>query len=169
MVGYPEPPDEGGEITQRSPYDASLFHAGCEGSSTQEGRYVNIYEELLVHPAHADGFVDKGDPVVASMLVGIALRSGGSIDDVIVVETEGIWYLDVRSDTDMGWWGGINVGDMLFIDPVTAEVNNIWYNIPFGHALAPVAAGATTLIAVKVHAFQLFFPGWLWWGSFPGN
>ena len=167
VVSYPEPPVNPGSRNQRTPYDATLFHAGSEGSSTQEGRYVNIYEELLVHPTHADGFVDKGDPVVASMLVGIALKSGASIDDVIVVETEGIWYLNVRSDVDMGWWGGINVGDMVFIDALTAEVNNIWYNIPFGHALGPVAAGATTLIAVKVHAFQLFFPGWLWWGLNP--
>ena len=163
MVGMPEPPDEGGEITQRTPYDATYAHAGGEISSTLEGRYVNIIEELVVHPAHADGFVDKGDPVVIQMLVGIALKSASSVDDVIVVETEGVWWLDVRSDTDMVWWGGINVGDMLFIDPVTAEVNNIWYNIPFGHALGPVAEGATTLIAVKVHAFQLFWPGWYFW------
>ena len=161
MVAFPEPPEEPGVLDQRSAYDATYAHAGGEISSTSEGRHINIIEEMIVHPAHADGFVDKGDPVVVQMLVGIALNSAASINDVIVVETEGVWWLNVRSDADMGWWGGINVGDMLYIDPVTAEVNNIWYNIPFGHALGPVAEGATALIAVKVHAFQLFFPGWL--------
>ena len=125
MVGFPEPPDEEGDIPQRTPYDATYAHAGGEISSTLEGRYVNIYEELLVHPAHADGFVDKGDPVVAQMLVGVALRTASSVDDVIVVETEGLWWLDVYADDEMGFWGGVSVGDMLFIDPVTAQVNNI--------------------------------------------
>ena len=159
----PEPPYDPDDRNQRSAYDATYAHPGAEISSTLEGRYVNILEDLMVHPAHADGFVDKGDPIVAQMLVGIALKSAESINDVIVVETEGLWWLNVRADADMGWWGGISVGDMLFIDPVTAEINNIWYNIPFGHALGPVAQGATTLIAVKVHAFQLFYPGWLFW------
>ena len=163
MVGFPEPPEEPGDVEQRSAYDATYANAGGEISSTAEGRHVNITEELIVHPSHADGFVNKGDPVVVQMLVGVAMNSAASVDDVIVVETEGVWWLNVRSDAEMGWWGGINVGDMLYIDPVTAEVNNIWYNIPYGHALGPVAEGATSLIAVKVHAFQLFFPGWWWW------
>jgi hypothetical protein len=162
-VIIPEPPEDPDSRNQRSAYDATYAHAGGEISSTSEGRHVNILEDLMVHPTHADGFVNKGDPVVAQMLVGIALNSATSINDVIVVETEGVWWLDVYADPNMGFWGGISVGDMLFIDPVTAQVNNNWWSIPFGHALGPVAQGATTLIAVKVHAFQLFYPGWLMW------
>ena len=152
----------GGGENQRSAYDTTYARAGAECSSTMEGRHVNIYEDLLVHPTHADGLVDKGDPVCVSMLVGIAMNSAASTDDVIVIETEGIWYLDVYADPDAGFWAGIDVGDMLFIDSTTAVVSNDWTDIPFGHALGPVADGETSLIAVKVHAFQLFFPGW-WW------
>lgn len=160
MVLVVEPPLGNGDRDQVTPYDSTYFHAGGEISSTAEGRYVSIYESLLVHPAHTDGFVDKGDPVVVSQLVGIALRSASSATDVITVETEGIWWLDVYAYDNLGWLGTINVGDMLYIDPVTALVSNDWEDIPFGHALGPVTAGTTALIAVKVHAFQIFYPGW---------
>lgn len=145
---------------EETAYDATYFHSGPECSSTSEGRHVNIVENLLTHPSHpADGLVDKGDPVVVQMLVGIALRSATSEADVIVVETEGIWYLMVEATK---WGDDIHVGSMLFIDPVTAVISDDWGDIPFGHALAPVLMNETTLIAVKVHAFQYLFPWWMW-------
>jgi len=145
---------------QRTPYDATYRHEGGEGSSTLEGRHVNIYEDLLVHPWHPDGFVDKGDPVIAGYsLVGVALRSANSTDDIIPVETEGVWYFNVTAN--LQGMGAIWVGDMLFIDPATAAIGDDFTLVPFGHALGPVDAGQTWLIAVKVHAFQILFPWWL--------
>jgi len=158
MVGPEDPHGEGAE--QRTPYDATYQHEGDEISSTLEGRHVNIYEDLLVHPAHADGLVNKGDPVLAGWsLVGIALNSASSTNDVITIETEGVWYLSVTSN--LQGMGAIWVGDMVYIDPVTAAIGDDFTYPPFGHALGPVASGATELIAVKVHAYQVLFPWWL--------
>ena len=140
-------------------YDATYQRAGDECSSTLEGRHVNIFENLLVHPSHPDDdLVDKGDPVVVQMLVGVALGSATSEDDAIVVETEGVWYLIVEAGKQ--GMGDIHVGTMLFIDPVTAVISDDWEGIPFGHALAPIDDGQAALIAVKVHAFQILFPWW---------
>lgn len=144
--------------TERTAYDATYMHPGGEISSTAEGRYVNIYEDLLIHPAHADGLVDKGDPVVVQQLVGIALKSAVSSDDVIVVETEGLWYLTVTAGTN--GMGDIDVGMVLYIDYTTAAISNDSMGVPFGHALAQVLDGETEVIAVKVHAFQTLFPWW---------
>ena len=145
---------------QRTPYDATYQTEGGEISSTSEGRHVNIYEDLLIHPAHADGFVDKGDPVLVGWsLVGVALKSASSTNDVIVVETEGVWYFNVTAN--LQGMGNIWVGDMLYIDPVTAAIGDDFTYPPFGHALGPVTADETELIAVKVHAYQILFPWWL--------
>jgi len=145
------------EPAERTPYDATYQRPGDECSSTLEGRHVNVYEDLITHPAHADGFVNKGDPVlVGYSLVGVALKSASSVDDVIPIETEGVWYLNVYAEQ-----ANIGVGDMIFIDWTTAVLSNDWTDAPFGHALGQVLSDQTTLIAVKVHAFQLLFPWWL--------
>ena len=152
MVG-PEPE----ERVDPTAYDDTYTVAGTECSSTNEGRYVNVIESLIVHPAHADGFVDKGDPVVVGWsLVGIALASADSATEVVVIDTEGIWWLNVVATA-----ANINIGDMVYIDWTTAVVSDDWEDCPFGHALAQVLDGATTLIPVKVHAFQIFVPWWL--------
>jgi len=159
MAGQGGWPPEPVAEEQPTAYDATYARAGQECSSTNEGRVVNIMESLIVHPAHADGFVDKGDPVVVGWsLVGIALRSASAVTDMIPVDTEGIWYLNVTDA--MGW--NIGIGDMVFIDWVTAVVSNDFMANPFGHALGFVALGTTALIAVKVHAFQIL-PWWFWW------
>ena len=151
MVGQGPDPD------QITAYDATYQVAGAQCSSTFEGRHVNIIESLLVHPAHADGLADHGDPVLVGWsLVGVTLKGAEAATDVVPVDTEGIWYLMVEAD-----WANINIGDMLFIDATTAVVSDDWEDVPFGHALAPVVFEATTLIAVKVHAFQILFPWWL--------
>lgn len=158
MAGQGSWPPEPVGRDQPTRYDATYAHAGQECSSTNEGRVVNIEESLIVHPAHADGLVDKGDPVVVGWsLVGIALRSATAATDTIPVDTEGIWYLNVAAVN-----GNIGIGDMLFIDWVTAVVSNDFMVNPFGHALGFVAVDTTALIAVKVHAFQIL-PWWFWW------
>lgn len=136
--------------TERTAYPSTHHAAGEECSSTSEGRYVRVYEDELIHPSHADGLVRKGDPCLTTGLamVGVAMQSASSTDDVISLDTEGIWWLTVSAD-----YGDIHVGTLLFINSTTATLSDNPVNlIPFGHALAPVSNEDTELIAVKVHA-----------------
>jgi len=136
--------------------------AGRQISSTSEGRHVNIEEVNLIHPAHADGLVDKGDPVAFFDGVGVALKSASAVTDSIPVETEGVWRLSV-TNTGVNTFGNIVVGQVLYID-VTGVIFDEWstsYAV-FGYALEPIAdpgqgAPITQVIAVKVHWM------WPWW------
>lgn len=131
--------------------------AGTEVSSTNEGRHVTLLESDLVHPTHADGFVDKGDPVVFGVTalqgVGVAFNSASAAADLIAIDTEGIWNLSVVGENDDGNCV-VYGGDPLFINTTTAVISKIRDNasqIPFGYALGQVAEGETAVIAVKVH------------------
>ena len=136
---------------------ADVLTAGDEVSSTYEGRHVTLLESELIHPSHADGFVNKGDPVVFGTValqgVGVAFTSAAAATDYIAIDTEGIWILDVvASDDD----GGVDVdgGDRLYISITTAVVSKISStvtNVPFGYALGHIDSGSTETIAVKVH------------------
>lgn len=133
------------------------YTAGDEVSSTYEGRHVTVLESDLVHPTHADGFVDKGDPVVFGATglqsVGVAFKSAAAAADSIAIDTEGIWGLSVVGSDDSGN-SAVAGGDLLYINITTAVVSKIsssTTNIPFGYALGIVGAGATGVIAVKVH------------------
>ena len=138
-------------VIERSAYNSDYQTAGNECSSTYEGRHVSIYEDLLVHPAHTGGLVKKGDPcVVGNNLVGVSMRTAGSSDDVITLDTEGIWWMDIEAGQ-----ANISVGQMVYIDTTTAVVSDDSADVPFGLALGQVINGNTTLIAVKVHAFQV--------------
>ena len=147
--------------------------AGDEISSTGEGRYLTFLESELYHPYHSDGYVDKGDPVVAQTttgkIVGVAMASASAATDLITIDTEGIWALTVYADTDEVWdkvagEGEIVAGDQLFIDHVstgaiTAGVGacgiskrrDASKNIPFGFALGAIDNEGEGVIAVKVH------------------
>ena len=79
---------------------------GEEISSTMEGRHVTVLESDLIHPTHTDGFVDKADPVVFGttglQAVGVAFIDGTVATQLISVDTEGIWALDVVAANDAG-------------------------------------------------------------------
>lgn len=137
-----------------SAYDATYQHAGEECSSTGEGRYVNIIEEVLLHPWHDDDddLVRKGDPCCTFELVGVAMMSANNTDDAIVIDTEGIWWLNVTSVMNE-----IYVGQRLYITDDGIITDDIM-DMPFGWALAPVGYEETELIAVKVHSTE-----WNWW------
>ena len=144
-----------------NPYLNPYAVAGQEISSTSEGRHVNILEGDLVHPAHADGFVDKGDPVSfgigwAGLGVGIALKTASANTDVIPVDTEGIWRCEVVAQ-----WNMI-VGQLVFITSAGVLVD--WppdeNTHIFGYTLQPLLAG-TGSIAVKVHWMDTGV--WWWW------
>ena len=148
--------------------------AGDEISSTGEGRYLTFLESELNHPYHsADGYVDKGDPVVAQTstgkIVGVAMASASAATDKITIDTEGIWALTVYADTDEVWdkvagEGAIVAGDQLFIDHVSAGAitagvgacgiskrRDASKNIPFGFALGAIDDAGEGVIGVKVH------------------
>ena len=149
----------------QNPYLNVYAEAGEEVSSTLGGRHVNILEGDLVHPAHTDGFVNKGDPVSFGigwfgMGVGVALMSASADTDVIPVDTEGIWRCEVVAQWDM------IVGQLVFID--SAGVLRDWPADDeahiFGYTLQPLLAGTGT-IAVKVHWMDTGV-WWVWFWLF---
>jgi len=137
-----------------------------------------MVEDELMHPLHADVFVDKGDPVVIAralgatphtaygLAVGVAFNSATALTDEIAIDTEGIWNLNVNAFDDNGGVD-VNPGDALFISDdsvgsddsshdgigncVISKIRNNVTQIPFGYALGYIAGGAYGVIAVKVH------------------
>lgn len=146
----------------QNPYYNPAAGKGEEVSSTFGGRHVDILEGDLVHPAHSDGFVNKGDPVsfgigIQGQGVGVAFRSAQSTSDIIAVDTEGIWRCEVVAEFAM------IVGQVVFITsagvlvdwPPDAECHI------FGYTLQPIGAGETATVAVKVHWMDTGI--WWWW------
>ena len=135
--------------------DAQL--EGEEISSTYEGRHVTVLESELIHKAgNVGGLVDKGNPVVFGTSdghgVGIAFTSAAAATDLITVDTEGIWIVDVVAVND-GGNVAVEGGNVLYINASTAIVSKIAgaNQIPFGYALGHIDGGATERIAVKLH------------------
>jgi hypothetical protein len=136
-----------------NPYLADCT-AGTQVSSTNEGRYVTLLESLLTHPTHADGFVDKGDPIVCGDIVGVSMNSADAATDYVVIDTEGIWNLSVVATNDAGN-SQVDIGELLYINTSTGVlslINNTATQRPFGRAMCVLATGTTGVIAVKVHA-----------------
>ena len=149
--------------------------AGDEVSSTYEGRHVTLEESYLTHPYHvADGFVDKGDPVLINTgqqaIVGVAFKSAVAATDYIALDTEGIWFLYVHGVITDGTLEGMAhvlvAGDPVYIKKVPGTgagsttilsgQNDPAKYIAFGTLLGTVAASlesanTPTLVAVKVH------------------
>ena len=149
MVGTPD-------LT--NPYYNAYRPAGDEISSTGEGRHIDVLEsDIGAHPGHTDGLVDKGDPVALFDAVGVALMSAKAATDVITIDTEGIWRLEVEN-TGLNNFGTIVPGQVLFITGA-GVINDDWvgaYAI-FGFALQPIDSVRTEVIAVKVH---WMYPYW---------
>jgi hypothetical protein len=142
-----------------NPYYDTHRSAGEEVSSTFEGRHIEVLESDLVHPFHADGLVDKGDPVALFDGVGVAMRSAEAATDIITVDTEGVWRLSV-TNTGVNNFGNITVGQVLFIN-AAGVITDDWvtaYAI-FGYALQPITGVGTMVIAVKVH---WMYPYWFY-------
>jgi len=136
---------------------ADALNPGDEISSTYEGRHITLLESDLVHPAHADVFVDKGDPIVSATgtpaIVGVAFKSAVAATDLIAIDTEGIWVLDVVATNDAGG-SAVAGGDRIYINTTTAvlsKIQNVATQVLFGVALGIVTSGNTEAIAVKVH------------------
>jgi len=132
---------------------------GEEVSSTYEGRHVTLLESELIHKAgNVGGFVDKGNPVVFDITeghgVGIAFTSAAAATDLVAIDTEGIWIVDVVAADD-GGNSAVGGGDVLYINNVTAVVSKIATGatqVPFGYALGIITTpGNIERIAVKLH------------------
>lgn len=129
---------------------------GEEISSTYEGRHLTFLESELTHPDNSAeevaDYVNKGDPVrVGERIVGVAFKDGTALTDLIAIDTEGIWVLDVLAE-DIDDVSVVAPGDQLYIDGsgIISKKRYPPYNLPFGYALGDVDTG-TKAIAVKVH------------------
>ena len=136
---------------------ADALPAGDEISSTYEGRHVTFLASELTH---AGALVTKGLPVVCGKIVGIPFKTEVLGTDLIAVDTEGIWIVDVFAQNDAGV-SAVAGGDELFINSTTCVVSKIsavGTQVPFGYALGIVGAGLTETIAVKLHAGDVEIP-----------
>jgi predicted RecA/RadA family phage recombinase len=122
--------------------------AGEELSSGSEGRYLSFLENELTHVAGGDGLVNGGDPVNVGVLVGVAMSDASAATDLITIDTEGIWYLNVFAQNAQGV-SAVAIGDQLYL--ATGVVSKIATGVLFGWALSVVAQGTTAVCAVKVH------------------
>jgi len=138
--------------------------AGEEASSTYEGRHLTFEESVLSHPYHSDGLVDGKDPVRVGDIVGVAFKGAAAATDMISIDTEGIWWLNVlgsvSDDSDDGVAQELAPGTPIYIKKTPGTDTYIlsgqsdpvsWQ--PFGYTLSTVTAHLTvpTLVAVKVH------------------
>ena len=159
-------------------YLVTDYSAGDEISSTYEGRHITVEESYLSHSYHADGLVDKGDPVIiGENIVGVALNSAAAATDLIAIDTEGVWALNVVGSVSDGTSDGIAKalvpGDVVYIEQTPGTGTNLSGESDpnrfkqFGYLLGDVAAHVTnaTLVAVKVHGAGVPNNGALNFGS----
>lgn len=140
--------------------------AGEECSSGGGGRGLEFEESVLYHPYHSDEMVDGKDPVCVGDVVGVSLIGAAADTDMISVDTEGIFWLNVlgsvSDDSDDGVAEELPAETQIYIKRAGGTVGApyvlsgqsdpvAWQ--PFGHTLGVVAAHLTTptLVAVKVH------------------
>jgi len=134
-------------------YLATGRTAGTEISSTYEGRHITLEESYLTHAAGGDGLVNAGSPVNVGSIVGVAFTSAAAATDLIAVDTEGIWFLNVVASDGSGV-SDVIPGDQLYI--ATGVVSKISTGVPFGKALGNLAGSAVAAVcAVKVHGESL--------------
>jgi hypothetical protein len=161
-------------------YTATGRSAGEEGAITDRGRYITVLEGDLVHPYHADGFADKGDPVlIGDNIVGVVCSdSPTAATDLVTVDTEGLWYLNVIGAVSDGTSDGIakalTAGTPIYfqVTPgsdtylLSGEQDPAHFR-PFGYLLTAVSAHVSTptLALVKVHNACTHEEGRLHFGS----
>lgn len=132
----------------QNPYTAGLA-AGSSVFGENEGRKLTILESLLTHPTHSDGFVDKGDPIVANGVVGVALESAAAATDyVTVVVNDCAYNLNVVASDENGT-SAVAFGDLLYIS-ASGIINKATTGTPFGRALAAADASVSAVV-IPVH------------------
>jgi len=160
--------------SEYNPYYDEWAESGQEVSSTGGGRHVSVVEGWLYHYDQGDGFVNKGQPVAFAngigTAVGIALKDASDQYDVIPIDTEGIWRLEVWATDDIApgqiMWlcdDGSGTSGIVTDDPYVSS------GLPWvlGYAMEPFTFTSNgefnvVVMAVKVH--------WMfWWWLFDGN
>jgi len=139
------------------PYNVTGKSVGDRVYGPYESRYVTLAESLITHPAHDDGFVDKGDPIVISSatntgLVGVSEESATSASQEITFDTEGIFVLTVIAKKEAGANSAIVIGDRLYIHKSNCQISKNSGYRQFGYALTTLAEGTTGPVTVKVSA-----------------
>lgn len=145
--------------------------AGEEASSTGLGRHLTFMEYVLTHPYHAaDNLVDGGDPVHYGDTVGVCFKDAAANTEMMTIDTEGIWWLNVLGIVSDGTADGLaqalTPGQRVYIQIVPGTDTCILSGEsdpanfkPFGITQSAVAASGSgqtpnttpTLVAVKVH------------------
>lgn len=123
-----------------------------EVSSTYEGRHLTFYETDIT--GKEGTYAEKGHPVVVGEhIVGVAFKTGTVANELIAIDTEGIWNLLVDASDEDGD-NAVAPGDELYIDKSSAAIsknrNTVTHTL-FGYALGTIAGGSEYVIAVKVH------------------
>jgi len=129
----------------KNPYAAGKT-AGTEVSPIDHGLAITVLESLLTHPTHADGFVDKGDPVVFNSLVGVAKVGAAAATDYVAVATGGIWNLTVVEDETANH----AIGEPVYITSAGVLETDASGNTLFGYLMAALLSGVTGVRPVAV-------------------
>lgn len=126
--------------------------AGQQASPSGGGRILNLLESGMSHPTASGNLVDKGMPIAYGNIVGVAMADAAANTDYIGTDTEGLWHLSVIG-TDESGNSAVAIGDSLFLSSgAAATLTKNSSGTRFGTALGAVAAGATTVIVVKIHS-----------------
>lgn len=117
------------------------------------GADINWNESDLVHPAHADGLVDGGDPVVIGDMIGVAATSAYTTADLIAVRHNGVFNLPVVAKK-AGTNTPVTIGAKIYIDPATAILSltdtGIHFGWTCGNGITTVNAGATANVDIRL-------------------
>lgn len=120
--------------------------ARTAGTRYNQGEYVTVQESELVHPTHADGFVNKGDQVsFGNNGVGVSMDSAAAATDYIAIETTAVYALSVTPAAAM------TIGDRVYVDAITALLSDSNVDIPFGYTLHDITlTGSAGVYAIRV-------------------
>ena len=140
-------------VTTTDPYPS----ARTAGQAQVGGRLLSlqVLESILVHPTHADGFADTGDPVIvggaAGNLIGVARTSAAAATDNVTVDTDGIWNLAVTPGAGLALTA--NVTQKVYINTSTAVLQTSpTTGLLFGYSLsrAAVTSPSTTVVPIRL-------------------
>lgn len=114
---------------------------------------IAVKESNLVHPTHADGFVDTADPVLiggaTGTMVGVARQSATAATDYVTVSRAGVWELAVTPNES----SPLAYGGTVWINTSTAvlQADNATAT-EFGYSLSEdtVTSPATTVVPISL-------------------
>lgn len=130
--------------------------AGTTYTPLGECQIRTFAESELTHPAHTDGFVDKGDPVcIGAGIVGMALASASAATDLIDVVVGGIVNVLVDDSATVVTGGPVYLAADNTLSSTYASTS-----LYYGVAFAPITQGVTAgkVIPVEVRNQVLFAP-----------